>query len=237
MTTTALHLPPRTQRMLEMVKRLVPVRAEGETAPVIEDRVRSFVASTESVDSYNTVIKADAWQIDRFEKNPVVFFAHRSREFPIAKGAARSENKQLLLDADFFKAEVNPLSEQALRILDEGVMGCSVGFEVLSYEYNKDRETGDEFLDYWYPPYDYTAVRLLEVSVVSIPANPDSFPVGREAVQARFLERLELRRAPPALSPEPAGITSEQVRELVKNVVSQEVRAFKARSRGTLSGA
>jgi hypothetical protein len=235
--------PARTQRMLEMVKRAAPVRAEGEPAPgdtatpVIEDRVRSFVASTEAVDSYNTVIKSDAWEMDRFEKNPIVFFGHRQRELPIGKGAGRVDSgaKQFLLDIDFFAEKLNALAEQALRILDQGVMGCSVGFEPLSWEYNKERETGDEFLDYWYPPLDYTKVRLLEVSVVGLPANPDAFPVGRDAVQARFLERLDLRRAPP-LPPASPVITADQMRALVNEVVSEEVRAIKARTRGTLSG-
>lgn len=229
-------------RMLEIAKRAETPASEAPAGEKpAESRTRSFVVSTETVDSYNTVIKSDAWQTDRFDKNPVIFFAHRSREFPIGKGTGRVDGaaKQFLMDIDFFTPEVNPLSEQALRILDQGVMGCSVGFEPLSWEYNKERETGDEFLDYYFPPLDYTAVRLLEVSVVSIPANPDAFPVGREAVQARFLERLDARRATPIVAPAPAAIVTpaptEDFRSMVERITREEKQAQAARRSGKTS--
>lgn len=200
------------RRELTMVKRDDPP-VEG----VIQSRVRQFVASTEAVDSYNTIIKSDAWDTTRFDKNPVILFGHQSRALPIAKGSAGVKNKQLLLDADFFPADVNPLSEQSLRILDAGVMGVSVGFNPLEWEYNASRETGDEWNDYFYPPLDYTRVELLEVSVVTIPANPDAFAVGREAVQARFLQRLDAKRAP-------AGPTEEQQSAALATLVARIVR-------------
>lgn len=200
-------------RFLEFSKR-APAPPEGDSSPA--SRVRPFVASSETVDSYNTIIKASAWDrdLEHFERNPVIFFGHRSRELPIGKGKAGVESKRLMVDVDFFPLELNPLADQALRILDAGVMGLSVGFEPIEWEYNESRETGDEWQDYFYPPLDFTRVKLLEASVVPLPANPDSFPVGRSAgmqerVQARFLERIG-RRSPARAAAAPVCATCSQ---------------------------
>lgn len=230
------------RRFMQMRADAAPAAApETPAAESAPSRVRRFVASNERVDSYNTIIRADAWDLADFERNAVVLFGHQSRDLPIAKGKAFVEGGELLLDADFFDAEANPRAEQVLRILDQGVMGASVGFEPLEWEYDESRETGDEWQDLIFPPLNYTRVRLLEVSVVTLPANGDALPVGRamfneRQVRDRLLARLEAKRTAPVVAkPEPT-ITGEQLRELVAEVVSTEVRAFQARKRGTLSG-
>ncbi|GMV19016.1 MAG: hypothetical protein AMXMBFR56_72400 [Polyangiaceae bacterium] len=214
----------------EAFRREMPKAADA--AAESDSRVRRFVASDESVDSYNSVIKADGWELEQFSRNPVILFGHASRELPIGKGTAWVEGKSLLLDVEFFGADANPMAEQAMRIVDQGVMGVSVGFEPLEYAYNAERETGDEWVDMFNPPLDYTRSRLLEVSVVTLPANPNALPVGRELTQKRVLERLNLVRAPK----KPAEPTAEQLRELVNEVVREEVRAFRARRTGRISG-
>lgn len=219
----------------EAFLREMPMPAD-EAASVIPSRVRRFVASDESVDSYNTVIKADGWELDRFDRNPVILFGHNSRQLPVGKGRAWVEGSELLIDINFFDAETNPLAEQALRIVDEGVMGVSVGFEPLAYTYNKERETGDEWADFFNPPLDYVRSRLLEVSVVTLPANPNALPVGRELVQPRLLERIAVRSPPPAPRPAPKSPSPEQLKELINEVVKDEVRAFRARRAGRISG-
>lgn len=240
---------------MTLVRRFMTMRdvaalpeAEGAAAPSEASRLRSFVASNERVDSYNTIIKASAWErdLEEFKRNPVVLFGHNSRELPIAKGDVRVESGELLLDAAFFAPETNPRSEQVLRVLDEGVMGVSVGFEALEWEYDESRETGDEFQDLFYPPLNYTRVKLLEISVVTLPANGDALPVGRDQVRQRYQARIDAARAAvvspappapaPAVEPAPPTITDEQVLRLVDEVVKQEVRAFVARKRGSLSG-
>ena len=219
-------MPRDTLRGVKMIRReLLKLTEPGADTQAESSRVRSFVASSEAVDSYNTVIKSTAWQLDRFQRNSVVLFGHQSRALPIGKGTARIEGARLLIDVDFFTADENPLAEQALRIVDRGVMGASVGFEPLESEYNATRETGDEWLDLIYPPLDFTRVELLEVSVVTLPANPEALPVGREAAQRRLLERLAERRGPSA----------EDVKALVERVTAEEVNAALAKRAGRTS--
>jgi hypothetical protein len=105
-----------------------------------------------------------------------------------------------------------------------------VGFDPLEYEYDASRETGDEWQDFFNPPLNYTAQELLEVSVVTIPANPEALPVGRD-LQQRFLDRALARRAPP----KPAPMTVESLRELVDRIAKEEftkAAALSARKSG-----
>lgn len=193
---------------LKLLKRETP---EGETP----SRVRRFIASDESVDSYNSVISADGWELERYAKNPVVLFGHASWSHPIGKGAAFIEDRKLMLDVTFLPEDVNPLAERTLRILDEGLMGASVGFEPLEWEVDEARETGDE--EWWNVPLKYTRQSLLEVSVVTLPANPNALPEGREQMRSLITERLAARR-------QAKGPTVEDFTKLVERVV-RETRA------------
>jgi phage head maturation protease len=240
--------------MSKIVRREMSMVLGGQLAAGASDasnsRTRRFVASTEAVDSYNTIIRADGWDLSRFEKNPVILFGHNGRQLPIGKGRAAVEGKQLMLDVEFFDAETNPVSEQALRILDAGVMGVSVGFDAVEFEYDASRETGDEWQDLYNPPLNFTKTMLLEVSVVTIPANPEALPVGRELAQRRMQERLAPKFAPPAppapvvepvavqRAPEPSASSLEELQALVERVVRSHLETKKAadlRRRGKTS--
>lgn len=184
-----------------------------------DSRVRRFVASDESVDSYNSVIAADGWDLERYEKNPVVLFGHASWSHPIGKGKAFIEDKKLMIDVTFLPESVNPMAERTMRILDEGLMGASVGFDPLEWEIDEARETGDE--DWWNVPLKYTKQSLLEVSVVTLPANPNALPEGRSEMRSLITERLDARRR--AKVPDAPAPTPEDVKQFVERVV-REVR-------------
>lgn len=206
-------------------------------------RVRKFIASNESVDSYNSVIKASGWDLEQYTRNPVVALFHNTYgRFPVAKGRVYIEGSQLMLEADFAPADdpvSGPDAEQALRWFDRGLLGVSVGFEPLEYEYNADRETGDEWVDMWCPPIDYTRQRLLEVSVVMLPANPDALPVGRSLTRAfasHTVPRVAQQLAAKAAAPATPAPSSAVIRKLVQEVTAEEVAAIKAQRAGNLRG-
>lgn len=203
------------RNMTTLVRQGLKLLKLEQAAGEAPSRVRRFVASDESVDSYNSVISADGWDLERYEKNPVVLFGHASWSHPIGKGRAYVEDKKLMLDVTFLGEDVNPLAERTLRILDEGLMGASVGFEPVEWEVDEARETGDE--DWWNVPLKYTKQRLLEVSVVTLPANPNALPEGREHMRSLISERLTARR-------QSKGPTVEDFTKLVERVV-RETRA------------
>lgn len=206
-----------------------PAPEPAKAAPAPTSRLRTFVASDESVDRYNTVIKASGWQLENFRRNPVILLRHDKWSWPIGKGQARVVGQQLLLDVDFFTAELNPEAERALQMIDAGVMGVSVGFLPIAYEYNKDREAEDPWENLWDPPLDYTAMDLLEVSVVTIGGNANAVPVGRDAPEAA---------TPPEQRKVPIQALSRVVPELVRDTLNEvlaEVRAERTRRSGRIS--
>lgn len=214
---------------------------EAETEAAAQSRVRTFILSTPAVDSYNTTIKQDGWVLDRFNRNPVVPLNHNYRSFPIAKGRAYLDGDKLMLDADFAPADdpiVGKDAEQALRWVDRGVLGASVGFKPLESEYNEDRETGDIWEDLFNPPVDYLRQELVEASVVIVPANAEAVGVGRQMLARmapRYAERLNGLVARRGAKPT-ARIGRSDIERLVREATRDEVRAAMARNTGNLSG-
>lgn len=160
------------------------VRREGP-APATKtgDRTRRFVLSDESVDRYNTTFKVDGWQLENYSRNPVVLWCHDHRSAPLGKATVSKMGSQLIAEVEFFDDAVNPDSPRLMAMIDAGVMGVSVGAQVLEAEWNEERESEDEWENWLYPPLDYTAAELLEMSVVNVPGNPNALPVRSDSAQ------------------------------------------------------
>lgn len=227
---------------LRLFRRDMAPAAKDASAPA-DSRVRRFVASTEAVDSYNTTIKASAWDLTRFQRNPIVPLMHNTYDFPIGKGVAwvDTAKKQLMIDVEFAPADdpvSGPDAEQALRWIDRGVLACSVGFNGVESEYNEARESDDPWENLFYPPLDYTRAELFEVSIVGLPANPDALPVGRALPTGQVLTRAAERIAAAELRKRSAleTLTGEQLSTLIRTTTREEVEAHKARRAGNLRG-
>ena len=128
-----------------------------------EDRIITFVLSTESEDRDGDIIKAEGWVLDNYLKNPVVLFAHKYDELPVAKALrVWVENGQLKATAKFATEKENPLAENIYQLYKNGYMNAvSVGFVPIEYE---ETVSG----------YNYLKQELLEFSCVPVPANPEA---------------------------------------------------------------
>jgi len=118
------------------------------------------LASTVQTDRVGDIIKSEAWSnggLDNYNKNPIILFNHNYNE-PIGKAIKLSVTEQgLEITAEISKVTSN----SAYDLIVGGVLKTfSVGFIVKDAEYLK--ETGGLLI---------TAAELIEVSVVSIPAN------------------------------------------------------------------
>lgn len=210
------------------------IRREAPASEKTGDRTRRFVLSDESVDRYNTTFSADGWELENFQKNPVVLWVHNSYALPLGKASVRVENKQLLADVEFFDESVNPDAPRVMKMVDAGVLGVSVGARIIEAEYNEERESEDEVENWWNPPLDYRRQELLEMSVVTVPGNPNALPLrdasldemrlvtqavvhrsatgenrpNRAEVQ-KLREAAKAKRAQPAPPPAPAPVDSE----------------------------
>ena len=131
--------------------------------------VLSYTASTSNPDRYGDIIKQN-WNLDSFRKNPVVLFQHRSDLLPIGKGIVTVHNAKLLIDIEF---DTDERSAEIARKASLGFLNAvSVGF-------NSSKGTARSELDPTSPFYAekgmlYEEAELLEVSMVTIPANGEA---------------------------------------------------------------
>jgi HK97 family phage prohead protease len=146
-----------------VVARSMPIYVRG-----IREATREcdFVASTDAIDSYDEVVDQKNWVLDRFMTNPVALWAHQSRELPIGT-VTRCEvvNGKLECTIQFSTEDLNPQAEKVWRnVKAKVVRAVSVGFMPHSVRWEKrgDREV-----------YVLADNELYEISVCSIPANPD----------------------------------------------------------------
>jgi hypothetical protein len=160
------------------------------------------LASTNSLDSHNTVIDQD-WNLSRYLRNPVVLWNHNRFEHgPLSLGGGvrpedflpigraenvRVESEGLVATIVFAAADSNPLADRILRMyLDRLLRSVSVGFRPGTV--TKETIDGREILR-------LGQNELYEISAVPVGSNPDA--VARSATFERaFLAQLASGHSP-----------------------------------------
>lgn len=138
----------------------VQVKAASADEPILD-----FIASDETLDRYNEVIKLDGWQLGEYRTNPVVLDSHDySSVGKILGNSIETVIKDGKLRNRVRFATDNPLGNLAYKMARGGfIRSESVGFIPVEFE----RGLGPEE-----PARTYTRQNLLEISLVSVPANP-----------------------------------------------------------------
>lgn len=146
----------------------------------VEARSISVIASSESLDSHDEVV-AQNWRFARYEKNPVILWAHNKAAghngLPIGRGAnwrveGKGENAQLKMDIVFASADANPFAESVFKLFQEGVLkSVSVGFK--PNDVRLEKRAGAEI-------FVLDDNELYELSVVPIGSNPDAVALGAD---------------------------------------------------------
>jgi HK97 family phage prohead protease len=143
-----------------------------------------FVATDETLDRYDEVVRLDGWQTANYLANPVVVDSHNywsvlsilgnTTRLTITDGAMRNRVK--------FAVD-NPAGAISFKMAKAGFIHSeSVGFIPMLWE-NGMRE--DQ------PPRTFLKQELLEISLVSVPANPGA-TVGA-ALKSGAIVRSDLR--------------------------------------------
>lgn len=160
----------------------VPIRREfsQELRSVDEaKRQLTVTASTEKIDRYGDSIKVSGWRLENYKRNPVVLFGHRASEPAVGKTVAiwtESSPPALVHTIEFASKEANPLADTLWRLYKDGFMSAvSVGFLPL------EQPTPISDLESNTVGYEYTSQELLELSLVSLPANSDCVARARAA--------------------------------------------------------
>lgn len=160
-------------------KRIGDVGADGEKG---SKGSATFVASTATEDRYSDIIAQEGWELSSYRKNPVILFNHDSRALPIGKGEVEVVDGQLLLDVEFDMDD--PLAERIARKVDNGFINAvSVGFNPISSTPRNELPTEHRYFGERGRYFDRS--ELLEVSIVTIPANS-------EAIASKGIEDMDV---------------------------------------------
>jgi HK97 family phage prohead protease len=146
-----------------------------------------FVLSDESVDRMGDVIRADGWDLTAFRKNPIALMGHSHEHILGVWENVRVEGKQLLGRLKLAKPGTSELVDTVRSLIDQRILkAVSVGFQPIEAE---PRKSGGG--------YNFIKSALHEVSVVSVPANPNALAIAK-ALSPEVADKLFVRLDPPA---------------------------------------
>jgi len=168
----------------------------GQTKAIGPERALTVTMSTGSPDRHGDILEPAGADLSAFRRNPVVLWAHRYDEFPIARAdAVWVEGNQLAARVTF---DSRPFAQEARRLYAEGFLAAwSVGCLPRQWKVLHDEQGR-------FAGYHITAWELLELSAVPVPANPEA--LSRELRGGRIADgRLckdigDLLNAHPALA-------------------------------------
>jgi HK97 family phage prohead protease len=149
-----------------------------------------FVASDESLDRYREIISASGWKLENYQRNPVFQNSHQCSDIVHTLGRAlvtevcTVADRQVLRQRIEFAIDINPMAKIAFNLYKAKFLNAvSVGFRPIRWEDGSDRT-----------PYrrKYLEQELMEVSAVSIPANPNALALGYKAGAIEKSDLLDL---------------------------------------------
>jgi HK97 family phage prohead protease len=143
-----------------------------------------FRSSDATLDRYEEIISVAGWRLENYRRNPVVQNAHSyaSLADTIGRSLITEARGDHLFQRVQFAVEENPLAKLAYGLYKGGFLhAVSVGFIPLRWE------NGSEGAAY---RRKFLEQELLEVSAVSIPANPNALALG---LKAGAIEKGDLR--------------------------------------------
>lgn len=134
-----------------------------------EDMSFLAVGSSEKEDRDKDILRVSGWDLKNFKKNPVLPWGHNYYEPPVGKASMIKieEDKKRLV----FRPKFDRNDDFAVKIFNKYKGGFLTSFSVgfLPTEW-KFRDEDDR----WYGGIEYLKQELLEISPVTVPANPDA---------------------------------------------------------------
>jgi hypothetical protein len=154
---------------------------------VEETRTVRFVISTDAKDRHGTRLNMKGWDLDKFNRNPIVGYQHNvygdnmcvppNPDDVLGPARAWVENvggrDVLMGEVTFEKADINPNAEKIFRkVLNGTLRATSVGFlEKGEGRKVQDKDANGKVIG---ETYEFAGQELLEFSIVNIPSNPEA---------------------------------------------------------------
>lgn len=148
------------------------VAVKATTPSGVDGPVLDFIASDDTLDRYDEVIDANGWRLDNYRRNPVFQNSHRYGDImnTLGKSLITEVHAGALYQRIEFAIEENPVAKIAYGLYRGGFLNAvSVGFIPIRWE------MGSQDAGY---RRKYIEQELLELSAVSIPANPNALVLG-----------------------------------------------------------
>lgn len=128
------------------------------------------IASTAVEDRQGEIVEVEGWDLKDFKTNPVILWGHDHSQLPIGKATKtwiEGSGKQAKLMTKIAFQEVTELGRAVKQLVADGVLKTlSVGFMPVDADGNR-----------------FTKQKLLEISVVNVPANPQAMMLGYKSLK------------------------------------------------------
>lgn len=149
----------------------VEVKAIGENE--IE-----MVGTTEGIDRDNEVLSMNGWDLKAYKKNPVVLESHNYWEPAIGRTTKlRIEGKQMIFRIEFPPEGIHPRADLFKKLYKLGFMkASSVGFIPSEYKLGNGVDE---------PRRTFLKQELTEISLVTVPANPEALMAEKSIIDAK----------------------------------------------------
>ena len=156
--------------------REVELRATATGGAELGEREFEFLASDETPDSYGDIVRVEGWELKRYKKNPIVLFNHQS-SVPVGhspKTFIDEERNALLTRIKLADEGTSDFIDTLYKLMKQRIVrAVSVGFRpTKDVEIIRDKEG-------FFMGLEFNGQELLEISVVSVPANPNSLALAK----------------------------------------------------------
>ena len=146
------------------------MRAETKVLDLEGGRVEAIVSS-EAKDRAGDIIRQEHWDLKHFKEHPVLLSSHDYMSLRSVIGEWESmkvKDKQLIGVAKYYIGQGNEEADWGFNLASKGRAAFSVGFLP---DMAKAKELDS---DSFFGSFEFNGQELLEVSQVSIPANPEA---------------------------------------------------------------
>jgi HK97 family phage prohead protease len=173
--------------------------------------ISGVVGSSGAIDRHGESLNPNGWSLNNFLRNPVILFGHDYKSLPIGKALkVWVEDGKLMFTIKFADT---PMGNEVFKLFEEEMLNAfSVGFIPIKWD-----ETGD---------FTFAEMELLELSVVTIPANPEALAKVK-SVEEMIAKEVETQTEPPEQE-KTVTITQSELVSVVKQAVSEVVAEAKS---------
>lgn len=152
-----------------------------------KDGTFTFVASDESKDSHGDIVRAASWDLKRYTSNPIVLFGHDNQNPVGVSVKTWKDGTRLMSTIKLAEEGTSPFIDTLRKLVAQKIIrSVSVGFKPTVEPLRITDKQGN-----WLGGFEFVGQELLEISLVSVPSNPNALSIAKSAnASERDLQRL-----------------------------------------------